>query len=235
MCPRGTGVIPCSRAASRASTVRPYFRLTTTTRPANHQHWFMRGIHSPASFPPLAWRLTLGTARVRFSKIASEPPFRSRLRSAAQSAVVGFRRGDPCVRCPSPGHSLPNSASAPSTLPPQAHLRTGKDRPGLGRRQKRVSDFSSFRRPREGSPGDVCVVTGSDETDSRFFAPSPDQARMKSSAVTLMPSRPPFNSMYLSRVMMTSAVPSVLLSTVTTTSRVFESHVMWISSAVPAP
>ena len=58
---------PSRARASRASTVSPYFLFTATTRPANQQR-FVRGIHSPASFP-LFWCLfTAGPASVRFSR-----------------------------------------------------------------------------------------------------------------------------------------------------------------------
>ena len=44
-----------SAAASRRSTVSPYARRTSTTRPAN-QHLFRRGIHSAASLPLFSYR-----------------------------------------------------------------------------------------------------------------------------------------------------------------------------------
>ena len=45
----------------------PYLRFTATTQPANLQR-FIRGIHSPASFP-LFWCLfTSGAASVRFRR-----------------------------------------------------------------------------------------------------------------------------------------------------------------------
>ena len=69
---------------SRWSTVRPYLRLTVTTRPANQQR-FMGGSHSAASrahFPEAPQRFTAGAARVRLSR--SEAKRRRVVRSAAQ-------------------------------------------------------------------------------------------------------------------------------------------------------
>ena len=64
--------------------MRPYLRLTATTRPAN-QHRFIGGSHSAASrahLPEAPQRFTVGAARVRLS--GSEAKRRRVARSAAQ-------------------------------------------------------------------------------------------------------------------------------------------------------